>query len=166
MGPPRLFVLEGQSQALDRFATPRFQFLFTRLVEQLVLSRGSPVGPAWSGHPACYARFVWLPIDYSRIVVCAVSLEPGARIGQHVGLVRVLELVRMGHAQHAASQEGIEVTLLEVSAAGHSKRTHDRRQTARYVADFDDFSLIHREFGQGLDLCSEQAPSLYSYQVG
>ena len=62
-------------------------------------------------------------IDLPGIVVCAVSLEPGARFGQHVGLVRVLELVRMDHAQHAASQERIEVTSLEVSATGYSKRS-------------------------------------------
>ena len=48
MRPPRLVVLEGQSQALDRIATPRFQFLLIGLVEQLVLSRGmaeEPAGP-------------------------------------------------------------------------------------------------------------------------
>ena len=48
MRPPCLVVLEGQSQALDRLATPRFQFLLIGLVEQLVLARGmaeEPAGP-------------------------------------------------------------------------------------------------------------------------
>lgn len=43
---PRLVVLEGQAQAFDWLATPRFQFLLIGLVEQLVLPRGMAEEPA------------------------------------------------------------------------------------------------------------------------
>ena len=46
MRPPRLVVLEGHSQALDRLATSGFQCLLIGLVKQLVLARGIAEEPA------------------------------------------------------------------------------------------------------------------------
>lgn len=78
--------------------------------------------------------------------VCSRLVHPtgfqgGTRLGERIGLLRVVLPVRVCHAQHSALDHRVEMPLLEVPAVRHPRSFQQLGQAPRRVADPEDAIL-------------------------
>ena len=149
-------------------ATPTCTLLFMERRGLSVLSEAARWSrPVRSSGVLCALRPT--PIARSGIPFHAAGLEGNPCLGQHVGLLRVLGLIRMDHAEHPTRQQWLQVVTTEEGSVRQTQFTHDLCHGTRYIAECHDFPPCIVEQTGYRCLVSDQAPrwsgSLCSGQV-
>ena len=84
------------------------------------------------------------------------GLERNPGVGQHIGLVRVVGLAGVSHAEHAAGQQRFQMIAAEECTVRQSQLAHDIHHGTRHVAEHHDFPRRFVEVPQCVSLVSDQ----------